>query len=79
MAPILLGDSILEWLFRQHRSLFDPLREEFCVGGQKASQLLSLFSKFRGKLKGQQVIVLIGTNDIPSELPLVNCVLHLRR
>lgn len=63
-CPILLGDSIFKRMLCQESELFHKESARFCVSGQRAADLKGLCIANRELLKGQKVIVLIGTNDV---------------
>lgn len=62
--PILLGDSIFKRLLTLEPGLYDPSSSHFCVSGSSAAELKSRCVAARDILKGQEVIVLIGANDV---------------
>ena len=71
MQPILCGDSIFSRLFESYSYHFHPVSAEFCISGQTIGGLKKLVKERSSDLKGNKVIVMIGTNDFKS-----NCFHH---
>lgn len=62
MPVVLLGDSIFRRLFETFPDKFSDLSREVCISGQTTSQLKVVVKSNRDLLRGQTVILHIGTS-----------------
>jgi lysophospholipase L1-like esterase len=71
MRVVFIGDSITDRWGRQHGKFFpgEPGYINRGIGGQVSGQMLARFQQDVIQLEPKAVVILAGTNDIPSNIP----------